>query len=416
MKRLLALAWCMPPIVAPRSIQVSRLLAALVALDWQSDVVTVDPASLRPSSLILDDSLNRSAGGKVKKYLVPSLEDWVLVRGLIRLFPALGVLPDPKWVWKNAAFRKCEILAESQKYSAFISFAQPWTDHIAGLQFKEQSRLPWVAHFSDPWADNPYVKASKWVHNKRYEMESAVINAADAVIFVSKQTANLVMNKYPDSWQKKVHIIPHGFEPISNPISTNSNNPDKPLELVYTGNFYGPRSPESLLKAVSMLNATPGYSKSIRIWFIGPLSQQFVHLAQELDLAEIVSFEGAATNSKSQEACQQADVLLVIDAPSDIPSVFLPSKLVDYLAFEKPILGITPQLGSSAELLNKLGCPIVDPQDVEGIMRELTRLIDARRKGNLTLPLKFLPTARQYQIQYAAALLDQVLMSITANK
>jgi hypothetical protein len=413
MKRLLALSWCMPPLVMPRSIQVSRLLAALAKMDWQTDVVCVDPASLRPNN-ILDDSLNRPADGMVKKYPVPSLEDWVLVRGLIRLFPALGILPDPKWVWKNAAFRKCDLLASRQKYDAFVSFGQPWTDHLAGLQFKAQSRLPWVAHFSDPWADSPYINSSRWVKTKRLEMEQAVIQSADAVVFVSQLTANLVMQKYPEGWRKKAFVIPHGFEPIPVVDQTPAAITNQPVEFIYTGNFYGPRTPENLLKAAAALVIKPGYEQSFRLRFVGPNMEKYHQMVVDMGLKDFVLFEGPVSFARSQELTTRADVLLVIDAPSDSPSVFLPSKLVDYLAFNKPILGITPGNGSSADLIHELGCRTVEPMDVEGITSAMAGYIDAKSQGGLTLPEKFIPSANQYQIREAALKMDNLLSSLAA--
>lgn len=412
MKHLLALSWCMPPIVMPRSIQVSRLLASLADRNWQSDVVCVNPASLRTTGNILDDTLNRPAGGNVKKFPVATLEDWILVRGLIRLIPALGILPDPKWVWKNAAFRKCDLLAAEKKYDAFISFGQPWTDHLAGLRFKQQNRLPWVAHFSDPWADSPYIQSTPWVMKQRAMMESAVIEAADAVVFVSQQTADLVMRKYPDEWSGKVHVIPHGFEPLESPENTHPKASDQPLKFVYSGNFYGQRSPETLLKAAARLAVDPAFKNAFQVHFIGPVASSFQNTAENLGLTGIVHFVGAVPFARSQEFCRQADVLMVIDAPSDSPSVFLPSKLVDYLAFKKSILGITPLQGSSAELLNELGCPTVDPLDVAGITGAMADLIDQHRRGALQLSPTFEKTAGRYKIAQSAARMDELLTSL----
>jgi hypothetical protein len=410
MKKLLAISWCFPPTIYPRSIQVSRLLAALASHDWHSDVVCVDPSSLRPGQL-LDETLNRPAGGMVKNYQVATLEDWLPVRGMIRLIPALGVLPDPKWVWKKAALRKAMELAARNQYAGYITFGQPWTDHLVGLQIKEETRIPWVAHFSDPWADSPYVKFSTWVMQKRLEMETAVIKNADAVIFVTDQTADLVMKKYPDSWREKVHVIPHGYETIpANEIQ--HINPDKPLELVYSGGFYGQRSPETLLRAAAEIQNQVGYKNSFLIRFIGAMPMEHQQLSQQLGLKNCL-FEGARTHSESQTACQAADVFLVIDAPSEGSSVFLPSKLVDYLAFNKPILGITPATGASADLLARLGCPAIDPNNVAGIAAQLRLLVDAHRKGELQLPANFISVARQYHIQNAAEKMNQVLLRLT---
>ena len=61
-------------------------------------------------------------------------------------------------------------------------------------------KLPWIAHFSDPWVDGPYaaelhpVTRRKWRDNERRVMETA-----DALIFVNEPTASLVMQKYPPS-------------------------------------------------------------------------------------------------------------------------------------------------------------------------------------------------------------------------
>ena len=46
-------------------------------------------------------------------------------------------------------------------------------------------------------------------------------------------------------------------------------------------------------------------------------------------------------------------MLLILDAPFDI-SVFFPSKLVDYIGAQKPILAITPE-GSCADIVRRLG-------------------------------------------------------------
>jgi hypothetical protein len=66
---------------------------------------------------------------------------------------------------------------------------------------------------------------------------------------------------------------------------------------------------------------------------------------------------------------KEADGLILVDADAD-QSVFLPSKLVDYLGAGRPIFGVTPP-GTSANLLRTLGDHQVSPRDPEAIGREL---------------------------------------------
>jgi hypothetical protein len=387
------------------------MLAAMAEFDWQTDVVCVDPLSLRDGTN-LDEALNRPAGGNVKKYPIPTLEDWAPVRVLNRLFPALTFLPDPKWVWKNAAWRKLTALSASRPYDAFISFGQPWTDHLSGLEFKAEHNIPWIAHFSDPWADSHFVRSSAWVMRKRFEMEEAVIRSADAVVFVSSQTADLVMRKYSDECRKKAHVIPHGFEPENLTDTANQRKAGSPVEFVYTGNFYGTRTPDTLLEAALRLLVDPEIAGHFKLRFVGPILPGYPEKAVQMGLENTIAFDGPVTFSASQEFCRQADVLLVIDAPSEEPSVFLPSKLVDYLAFNKPVLGITPREGASADLIRRLGCPVVDPLDVDGITAALIGYISAGMNGAIPLPESFQKITAEYEISHAAAKLNDLLASL----
>jgi hypothetical protein len=79
---------------------------------------------------------------------------------------------------------------------------------------------------------------------------------------------------------------------------------------------------------------------------------------------------------------QSADLLLNIDAPSEI-SVFLPSKLVDYIGAGRPILGITPP-GTASRVIRELGGWLADPSDPEAIASTLESALPAierKRRG-----------------------------------
>jgi hypothetical protein len=107
-----------------------------------------------------------------------------------------------------------------------------------------------------------------------------------------------------------------------------------------------------------------------------------------------------------------ADVLLLIDAPSQSVSQFLPSKLVDYLPFKKPILGLTPVEGASADLLRRLQCPIVHPDDVPGIVAALTDLLQLWHSGQLTPSPQFDRVVPEYDNMSSNLLLDDILKKL----
>ena len=103
-------------------------------------------------------------------------------------------------------------------------------------------------------------------------------------------------------------------------------------------------------------------------------------------------------------------MLLVIDAPSHGPSAFLPSKLIDYLPFRRPIFGLTPEPGASARLLRRLGCPIAPPEDVSAIASALGALVRRWRDGTLDVGEGFDRVAAEFDMSRTARLLHDVLI------
>jgi glycosyltransferase involved in cell wall biosynthesis len=73
-----------------------------------------------------------------------------------------------------------------------------------------------------------------------------------------------------------------------------------------------------------------------------------------------------------------SDLLLVIDGPDDL-SVFLPSKLIEYIGAGTPIYGIVPP-GTSATVLRRLGGLVADPRDNDQVADALVRALQLARE------------------------------------
>jgi hypothetical protein len=100
----------------------------------------------------------------------------------------------------------------------------------------------------------------------------------------------------------------------------------------------------------------------------------------------------------SLEIAQSAHLLLVIDAPAE-HSVFLPSKIVDYLALRRPILALTPPAGASARVLGGLGFPTVNPSDEEGILAMLREALRRWQNGQSATIVPPADGLRRYDIR-----------------
>lgn len=418
MNRLLWISYCFPPQRGPESLLNLRTVRALDRLEWQVTVLTVEK---RVALEATDEDLLATVPSSCRVVRVISPERLFFATPLVRLVLlgtfGLAGLPETQHVWYPWAVRAGKRLLRSSHFDAIHSWACYHTSNVVGLALKRATGLPWVAHFSDPWLDNPYLLSAIANPRRRARiqaLEGAIIREADAVVFTTRQTVNLVMGKYPAVWRQKVHVIPHGYDTEALPHWERPSQPHSRLRLVYTGNFYpGMRTPESLLRALRLLKQTQPLQDRLEVTFVGQMVKEYQEMVDELDLANAVEFVGPRPYVDSLQAAAQADVLVVIDASNETESVFLPSKIVDYLMFKKPILGLTPLYGASADLLRRLECPVVPPDDVPAIAQAISNLLGSWRSGQLGVSPAFEGVAAEYDICQTTRALDGVLWKVT---
>jgi glycosyltransferase involved in cell wall biosynthesis len=405
--QLLAVSWEMPPLSSPRAVQVTRTLRELGHLGWSSRVVCFGPRSKRYNQ-DYDEPTESDGGGAVRLVRVASPEEWFFFRALWRICPPVKWLPDEKRVWVGRAIRAArETLAEAPA-DLIVSFGQPWSDHLIGLALHRETRLPWVAHFSDPWVDSPYLHGAAWQRRIWDRMERDVVTEASRVVFVNTVMADRVMAKYPAEFKRRARVVPQGFDASLTPVAP-ARRPG-PLHIVYTGRFYpGVRTPDALLAALGILHRRAALDGRLAVTFVGGSMEAHQGAAARLGLNAIVTFCGRRSPTQALALASTADVLLVIDAPSDGPSLFLPSKLIDYLPLRKPVLGLTPSEGASAELLGRLGYRTVDPLDVEAIAREVDRLLHSPQADVLKVSARHDEVSAAYDIRVTTRAFEAVL-------
>ena len=165
------------------------------------------------------------------------------------------------------------------------------------------------------------------------------------------------------------------------------------------------------LEGIALAHSRQPLTGALDVTFVGPHVTSFARDAARLGLDAFVHFRDRVPPAEAAAIARDADVLLVIDAPSDGPSPFLPSKLVDYLPMRRPVFGVTPAAGATADLLKRLGCPTAPPDDVEAIGGAVTDLVGRWREGTLRLTPQFDRVAEEFDIRRTATQLSGVLTS-----
>ncbi|HCU07009.1 MAG TPA: hypothetical protein DIC42_05475 [Holosporales bacterium] len=391
---ILFLTYAYPPQKFPRSIQISHLVQYL-RKDFNITVVTSEPQDAEDSSLLnftpLDNviyapksnftkAVELSKGNSIKK----------------------NIFPDPQYLWHFDLLKKSQNLIENSLPDIIVTFGHPMSTHIAGLKLKQKyPNITWLAHFSDPWVDNIFNDYNIWTRliNKYYQ--DSVFKNADRLIFTSTETIDLVTEFYSSSVREKSVYLPHVFN--EDLYTQKENIANERIIFRYIGNFYGNRQPDSLLKALQLLSTEQ--RAQFRIEFFGSSTESLQVMISEYKLEDTVFAYSSVSYIKSLELMHSADMLLIIDAPTE-KSPFLPSKLIDYIGSDKPIFGITPP-GTSQKLIEEMGFLVADSRDISDIANKLKKIIEICYKDKV----KKIPSSirSRYSISTVGELIKEIL-------
>ncbi|MGA1865737.1 MAG: hypothetical protein ACMUHX_11835 [bacterium] len=383
MKRILAITYCFPPIFVPATMCYVKLVKGLSEDGYNVCVFSIDPRSFSSTNSNynkLDKDLNKIVPHRIINRTVWSFEKNVLFK-ILKKYNILYKLYEPfKKEWYYSAVLHAK---KFKDYDIILSCSQPHSSHLVGYHLKKTMNKPWIAYFSDPWIDNPYSNyRSEKIYKYHLKLENKVICNADYVLFTTKETQDLVMRKYPAAFLNKTGIIPHSFVPewynLSNGKDERNNGR---IKVLHTGNFYGPRTPIPLFNnLIRLKREVKNISDKIEFLFYGDMAPAYRSFICENKLNDIVEIHNTIPYITSLGLMKNADYLLLIDAPltSTKESVFLPSKLVDYIGSYKKIIGITPDQGASAKLLKDTSNHVWDIQDEDFIYRNLKGLVDGK--------------------------------------
>ena len=358
-KKGLLISPIFPPAAFPESHLMVKLLSSLPGYEF--DVVTFSAWKKWFGKDNSFEAVVNENFGIVEYVQVPGILRWAPMGR----FGPLSKLPDSYRFFNFLLFHKAKRMINENRYEVMVTWSQPHSSHLIGLKLKSSlKRSPkWIAHFSDPWVSNPYFEVKNWIKRTNENLFNRVLNQADAISVTNEFVIMAEKGFSKTEIRRKVHLVPHSFSPTMYPCEIKIR-PNEPTILRYIGSFYGLRRPDPIISALVELEANePDIAKKLRVEFVGAkLDERAIRDIQKL---KVVSIEVLPSISfrESLGLMQNADLLLLIDAPMEM-SPFLPSKLIDYVGSNVPVLAYTPP-GPSADLVKELGGWVASPMEMD---------------------------------------------------
>jgi len=377
--RILMFAPAFAPFANPESIVNSKLALAFLDAGWEIDVIsrnlTIESRYNYGSEWIdpwlplkeINHTVNYPSDNKVSRI-------FQILYGVLRT----GYLIEG-CRWASYALDIALTLHRKKKFDVVISRSGPDSAHLAAMAFIRKTGIPWIANWNDPTggkAPEPYGRGLAGETGWIYEcFLQKVIKKVDWITFPSDRLKNYVSMYLGEDILRKSSVIPHVA--MSPPLITKKAN--NTFTLCHAGYLSKERNPKIFLEALATFIRQRGLNDRLRFNLIGIENCDFRNVIQEYGLQDNIIFKGRLSYQDTLSEIYRSDVAVVLEASSE-ESIFLPSKFIDYVQVGRPILAVSPKMGTLNDIISSHGGgTVVDCESVANITQGLHELYDAWR-------------------------------------
>ena len=296
--------------------------------------------------------------------------------------------PDPRCLWIRSSVRFLKKYLAEHPVDLIVSTGPPQSMHMIGLRLSRETGLPWIADFRDPWTKIFYFKhlsmtsaTEKW-HRK---MEKKVLDEASAVVAVSP----LVQQEFQEMTDTPVELITNGFDECdfsSEQCTEAYGGASEEFIITHTGLFAADGNPTALWDVLAEKCRTDEiFKKLLRIKLIGKTDDQILKALTDRGLEDSMINMGYQPHSVAVEQQRQASLLILPLRKEPEYKAVLPGKLFEYLASQRPILGIGQPDGAMAMIVNETRTgTVIDWEDRKGLTQYIEQCWERHLEGRLS--------------------------------
>lgn len=299
------------------------------------------------------------------------------------------LIPDNQVLWQKKAIEKASQIIERHRDICLIySVSPPYSSHLVAAELRRKYNLPVVTSFQSPWVENPSHFYPTPVHKRMHKsLEDRVIRSSDRIITPNRLLKELLLRKYFGRLSHRdISIIPYGFDPQDFDTKGLEKRTDKKLRFLFSGIFRDDRSPKKFFLGLRMaMQRDSGLASQIEARFVGVLPRDYIGLAKELGLQNVIEIRGYKAHKEAIQECMNADVLwATLGNVRNNDTVSLHA-LYEYIACGKTLFGIVPEGASKRMILDANGI-VARPDSVDDIAAQILEITNLWRMDKLPKP------------------------------
>ena len=428
MKRVLIITYYWPPTGGSGVQRWVKFAKYLPSEGWQPVIYTPE----NPEQLAVDESLGSEISAETEVVKTRIIEPYRLYKDFLRKSghskeavevnpvnaqnkSALQKMamwvrgnlfrPDPRCLWIRPSVKFLKKYLKEHPVDLIVSTGPPQSMHLIGMKLAQETGLPWIADFRDPWTKIFYFKhlaMTRATERWHRRMEKKVLDNASVVVAVSP----LVQQEFQAMTQTPVELITNGFDECdfeaetangennSGPVvcqnagrEAAAGGPDKDFVITHTGLFAADGNPTVLWDVLGEKCAKDAqFRKQLKIKLIGKTDIQIINALHSAGLEDCLKDMGYQPHSVAVNEQRSASLLILPLRKEPEYKAVLPGKLFEYLASWRPVLGIGQPDGAMSMILNTPKTGVVfDWEDRSSLKLFIDLCWERHLKGELTV-------------------------------
>ncbi|SFC01260.1 hypothetical protein SAMN05421780_102271 [Flexibacter flexilis DSM 6793] len=288
-------------------------------------------------------------------------------------------IPDARRGWRKYAVEAAkQAIAENPEICVMATTGPPHSVHLAGLDIKKMSGLPWVADLRDPWTNifyNKELPRTESTKRRDKALEDSVLKAADVVTVTSWGTGQEFENR-----AREIQVIFNGFD--EDDIYTGALAPADYFRLAHVGNFFPFYDSPGLWQAIAELTReNADFARYFRLSFTGVTDAVILQKLYDAGLREWVENNAPVPHHEATRKMFEAAMLLFV-IPNDGSKGVIAGKTFEYLASGTSILTVgDPQANVSQILTEQKRLAVIDYNDTLALKAALLQTFEAWLSG-----------------------------------
>ena len=240
-----------------------------------------------------------------------------------------------------------------------------------------------ISIYHDPFPislyPEPYNKSNEFKEYFKIKNLQKAISLSNTVVFPSQRLYEWYLNDYKID-EKKVKIIAHAVDEIK--VKNLLKKSSTEIKITHSGTLLKPRNPKLFLEIFKKLKI-----KNISVNFYGSINPIVYNDIKNFeDYKYINIYRKRIPYQESLNVLHQSNFLLLIESDGEY-NPFLPTKFVDYVNIEKPIIILTPKKSEISRLLGTNYPFITSLNNTEDIKKIFDKI---KNEINIKLALKIL--------------------------